>query len=62
MKRFWKDVAVEPRMAAGAIRLDDKPVRTPARAPLIVPTEELAEAIADEWRDAPRRSTRARCR
>ena len=33
-----------------AIRLDGRPVRTPARAPLVVPTEALAEAIADEWR------------
>lgn len=46
MKRFWKEVAV----ADGAIRLDGRAVRTPARAPLILPTPALAEAIADEWR------------
>lgn len=33
-----------------AIKLDGRPVRTPARAPLLVPTEALASAIAEEWR------------
>ncbi|MGN6375443.1 MAG: ATP12 family chaperone protein [Sphingomonas sp.] len=46
MKRFWQDVAV----AGGEIRLDDRPVRTPGRAPLIVPYPDAAEAIAEEWR------------
>ncbi len=30
--------------------LDGRPVKTPARAPLIAPTPALADAIADEWR------------
>ena len=51
MKRFWKEVAVEPEDGGWGIRLDGRPVRTPARAPLIVPGERLAQAIADEWRD-----------
>lgn len=46
MKRFWKDVTV----VDGEIRLDDKPVRTPGRVPLVLPTPALAEAVADEWR------------
>ncbi len=46
MKRFWKDVAV----ADGAILLDGRAVKTPARAPLILPTTALAQAVADEWR------------
>lgn len=46
MKRFWKVVAVE----ADAILLDGRAVRTPGRAPLILPTTALAEAVADEWR------------
>ena len=50
MKRFWKDVAVERESDGWAVRLDDRPVRTPARAPLVVPAEALAEAIAGEWR------------
>ena len=32
-----------------AVRLDDKPVRTPARRVLAAPTLALAEAIAAEW-------------
>jgi chaperone required for assembly of F1-ATPase len=51
VKRFWKEVAVEPEGGCWGIRLDGRPVRTPARAPLIVPGDRLAQAIADEWRD-----------
>lgn len=50
MKRFWKNVTVEREDGGWAIELDERPVRTPARAPLIAPTPPLAEAIAGEWR------------
>jgi chaperone required for assembly of F1-ATPase len=50
VKRFWKDVAVVPEEGGWGVRLNSRPVRTPARAPLVVPTEALAQAIADEWR------------
>lgn len=50
MKRFWKVVAVETADGGWEIRLDGRPVKTPARRPLAVPTEALAEAIAGEWR------------
>jgi chaperone required for assembly of F1-ATPase len=50
VKRFWKDVAVEPEREGWGIRLDGRAVKTPARAALVVPTEALANAIADEWR------------
>ena len=50
MKRFWKDVSVEPEGEEWGVRLDDRPVKTPARAALSVPAKRLAEAIADEWR------------
>jgi len=46
MKRFWKEVSVEN----GQVALDGKPVRTPDRAPLALPTPALAEAVAEEWR------------
>ncbi len=32
-----------------AIVLDERPVRTPARRPLVAPTEAMGQAIADEW-------------
>ena len=50
MKRFWKEVAVVREDGGWAVRLDGRPVRTPARAPLLVPTEALAQAISEEWR------------
>jgi chaperone required for assembly of F1-ATPase len=50
VKRFWKDVSVEPEGDGWAIELDCRRVKTPARAPLIAPTQTLAAAIADEWR------------
>jgi chaperone required for assembly of F1-ATPase len=52
MKRFWSEVAVEHEDGGWAISLDGKPLRTPARAALVVPTEALAQAIAGEWRSA----------
>ncbi|WP_114227105.1 MULTISPECIES: ATP12 family chaperone protein [Sphingomonas] len=53
MKRFWKDVAVTDGADGFGITLDGRPLRTPARASLLVPTQGLADAIADEWRDSP---------
>lgn len=47
MKRFYAEVSIG---ADNGLLLDGKPVKTPGRALLIVPTTALAEAIADEWR------------
>jgi chaperone required for assembly of F1-ATPase len=47
-RRFWREVTVEDR----GIRLDDRPLRTPARAELRLPSDALAAAIAEEWRTA----------
>ncbi|KQT31345.1 ATPase [Sphingomonas sp. Leaf412] len=47
MKRFWKEVTVD---GDGGVRLDERPVRTPGRLPLILPTRALADAVAKEWR------------
>ena len=47
MKRFWKEVAID---ADRVVTLDGKPVRTPGRRPLALPTDALAEAVAEEWR------------
>jgi chaperone required for assembly of F1-ATPase len=49
VKRFWKEVTVEREGDGWTITLDGRPVKTPARAALTVPTEALAEAIAEEW-------------
>ncbi|KQM98568.1 ATPase [Sphingobium sp. Leaf26] len=50
MKRFYTDVTVVAEEGGFGIRLDGRPVRTPARASLTLPTAALAEAIAQEWR------------
>ncbi len=49
MKRFYKDVSVTPVQGGFAVLLDGRPVKTPARNTLALPTEKLAAAIAAEW-------------
>ena len=49
-KRFYKDVAVRPEGEGFAVTLDGRPVRTPMKALLVMTTEVLAEAVAEEWR------------
>jgi chaperone required for assembly of F1-ATPase len=52
VKRFWKNAAFKAEGSAWGIALDGKPLRTPARQPLLVASKALAEAIADEWNSA----------
>ena len=49
-KRFWSEVTVEPAAQGFAVRLDGRPLRTPAKRNLTVPTEPLALRLAEEWR------------
>jgi len=49
MKRFYKDVSLAPAQGGFCVLLDGKPVKTPARNALLLPTEALAGAIATEW-------------
>jgi chaperone required for assembly of F1-ATPase len=46
MKRFYKDVSIGPGFH---VLLDGKPVLTPGGHPLRLPTEALADSIAEEW-------------
>lgn len=50
MKRFWKDVSVDSGESGFRVLLDGRPIRTQGGAPQVVPTHELAEALAQEWR------------
>jgi chaperone required for assembly of F1-ATPase len=50
MKRFYKEAKAAPTESGFQVLLDGRPVKTPARQSLILPTEALAEAIAEEWR------------
>ncbi|WP_108812499.1 ATP12 family protein [Sphingorhabdus sp. Alg231-15] len=49
MKRFYKQVTCIAVDSGFAIELDGRPVKTPARHLLQLPTAALAEAIASEW-------------
>lgn len=53
MKRFYKETAVDAGEGGFRVLLDGKPMRTPAKATLVVPTRALAEAIAVEWAGVP---------
>src|SRR4029450_5968985 len=53
MKRFYKETAVDLGDGGHRVLLDGKPMRTPAKAVLVVPTRALAEAIAAEWGGVP---------
>lgn len=49
MKRFYRAASTDQRDEGFVVLLDGKPVRTPARALLALPSEALASAIAEEW-------------
>jgi chaperone required for assembly of F1-ATPase len=51
VKRFWTEAQAVESETGWAVELDGRPLRTPARAPLVVPAEALARAIAQEWSD-----------
>ncbi|HEX6859258.1 MAG TPA: ATP12 family protein [Caulobacteraceae bacterium] len=44
-RRFYKDVTV----ADGAVQLDGRTPRSPGARPLVLPTEPLAQLVAEEW-------------
>ena len=48
-KRFWKTVHVVCADGGFTVTLDERNVRTPSKALLVVPTEAMAARIAAEW-------------
>ena len=48
-KRFYKQASVAPVDDGYTIALDGRPIKTPAKAALTLPSKALADAIADEW-------------
>jgi len=50
MKRFYKDVSVDTTARGHRILLDGRPIHSPARQPLVMPSAAFAEALAGEWR------------
>ncbi len=49
MKRFYKTVSVEAVPGGFEVRLDNRPIRSPAKAPLVFAAEPLARGVAEEW-------------
>jgi chaperone required for assembly of F1-ATPase len=48
--RFYRDVSVERAGEAHRVLLDGKPIRTPGGAAFLLPSDALAQAVAQEWR------------
>jgi chaperone required for assembly of F1-ATPase len=48
-KRFWTKASVEDAPDGYRVCLDGKPLNTPGKLPLILPTRAMAAAIAAEW-------------
>lgn len=48
-RRFWKEAGITEAETGFGVVLDGRPVRTPAKAPLILPTRAFAEEVAREW-------------
>lgn len=48
-KRFYTEVSIVESEGGHAVHLDGRPVKTPAKAALAVPTSRLAELLRDEW-------------
>ncbi len=53
IKRFYKTATTSPADGGFDVRLDGRPIRTPAGRALVVPSEALAAAIALEWIEQP---------
>lgn len=49
MKRFWEKAETVSTKGGFAIALDGRRVKTPAKADLVLPTKQLADAVAAEW-------------
>ena len=48
-KRFYKDVTIRAAEGGHEILLDGRPVKTPKKQALLLPTEAAARLVAEEW-------------
>ncbi len=48
-KRFWTDATVDETPDGFVVRLDGRDIKTPGKAPLVMSTRALAEAVRAEW-------------
>lgn len=49
MRKFYSDVDVREKATGFSVTLDGKPIKTPIKNALVMPTKALAQAVADEW-------------
>ncbi|MFQ6553439.1 ATP12 family chaperone protein [Aestuariibius insulae] len=49
LKRFWSDACVVEDRHGYRIELDGKPIRTPLKDLLLLPTRAMADAVSAEW-------------
>jgi chaperone required for assembly of F1-ATPase len=50
MRRFWKDVTTQQSAWGFGVELDGRPLKTPMRNALHLPTTALADVVVSEWR------------
>lgn len=49
-KVFWSEVGLTKTEDGFSVVLDERPVKTPAKQLLVMPTQAIADMVADEWR------------
>jgi len=49
LRRFWKETVVVELPGGFGVALDGRPIRTPGKVALLLPTAALAQWIAEEW-------------
>jgi len=49
IRRFYRSATVAVADGGFSVTLDGRPLRTPAGAAMVLPSERLARAVADEW-------------
>ena len=50
-KRTWETVDVQKYETGFLVTLDNRPIVTPAKNTLVLPSSDLAKKVADEWRE-----------
>ena len=51
VKRFYSEATANPAGEGWSVALDGRPVRTPSKSEMLLPSKALAEAIKAEWND-----------
>ena len=50
IKRFYESVEVKPRKDGFVVELDGRPIKSPGKQVVLLPREDLAQKVAEEWR------------